>query len=306
MKFINLKTKSEEAFLSSPSVLCIGNFDGVHLGHRQLVETVLDEYSVLKDNYSSLVSGAWFFDSNFYKSVDEIFSIDEKLNVFAELGLDYAIIADFNDMKSLSPEEFVKSILKTECSCIHAVCGENFRFGKMALGNAKMLSELMCSNVSVVPLLSVENHIVSSTYIRELLASGNIEDANYLLCSKYSISEKVVHGKALGRKLGIPTVNQNVCKKKLILKNGIYATVCTIDEKKYYGVTNVGVRPTVDNNEIKNVETYIIDFDGDCYDKEIKVEFIYRIRDEIRFADVNQLKQQITKDIEVAKNYFKI
>lgn len=306
MRFINLKTKAEEAFISHPSVLCIGNFDGVHLGHRQLVASVLSEYDSLKDKYSDLVRGAWFFDSNFYKSVDEIYSIDEKLDVFASLGLDYAIIADFEEMKSLSPEEFVHNVLQKQCQCVHAVCGTNFRFGKMASGDADALTQLMSGNATVLPLLSFDDCIISSTYIRSLLSSGNIEKANILLGRNYTITERVVHGKALGRTLGIPTINQNVCAKKLILKSGIYSTICTIDDEDYYGVTNVGTRPTVENNSAKNVETHIIDYNGDCYDKCVSVEFVSRIRDEMKFSTLKELINQINNDIEQTKTFFKI
>ncbi len=301
-----MKKKAEEPFISHPSVLCIGNFDGVHLGHRQLVASVLSEYDRLKDKYADLVRGAWFFDSNFYKSVDEIYSIDEKLDVFASLGLDYAIIADFEEMKSLSPEEFVNDILEKQCRCVHAVCGTNFRFGKMASGDADALTCLMGGNATVVPLLRCDNCIISSTYIRSLLNSGDIEKANILLGRNYTVTERVVHGKALGRTLGIPTINQNVCAKKLILKSGIYCTVSTIDGKKYYGVTNVGIRPTVENGNSENVETHIIGYNGDCYDKTVRVEFISRIRDEMKFSDVEELTAQINSDIEQTKKFFKI
>lgn len=311
MRFINLKTMTEETFIPADSVLCLGNFDGVHLGHRQLVDSVLDKFETLKINNKSIVSGAWFFDSSSYKLADEIYSLDEKLSVFADLGLDYAIIADFEEMKSLSPNAFVKDVLKNDCRCIHAVCGENFRFGSQAAGNSNTLKELMDDNATIVPLLSIsktnengELIVVSSTYIRSLLACGAIEKANELLGTNYSICEEVVHGKALGRTIGIPTINQYPINKKIILSNGIYATVCTIDGKKYCGVTNVGTRPTVDNNELKNIETHIVNFNSDCYGKSIKVEFLSRIRDEKKFDGIDKLKNQIQQDIEVAKTIY--
>ena len=122
--------------------------------------------------------------------------------------------------------------------------------------------------------------------------------------SKNSGSEMVVHGKKLGRKIGIPTINQNIKSKNLILKSGIYSTICTIDNQTYYGVTNVGTRPTVDNNGCKNIETYIIDFDDDCYNKNVKLEFVYRIRDEIKFESIDELKSQIQQDILTTKRFF--
>ena len=304
MKVINLKTKTELCAISQPTVLCIGNFDGVHLGHRQLVDEVLDKHSALKNIYPNLASGAWFFDSNFYKNTREIYSLDEKLEVFTDLGLDYAIIADFNDMKSLSPSDFVTQVLKNQCKCVHAVCGENFQFGAKAMGSSSDLFELMEHNATVVSLLTKDNTIISSTYIRSLLENGDVEKANMLLAANYSITETVVKGKQLGRKLGLPTINQNTKNKDLILKNGIYSTICTIDNDKYYGITNVGIRPTVDNNQVKNIETHIINFQGDCYGKKVKIEFVSRVRDEIKFNNVEELKSQIQRDIQTAKDYF--
>ena len=306
MRIIDLKTKSQVYSLSYPTVLCIGDFDGVHLGHRQLVYSVIDKYRDLKNSFENLSTGTWFFDNNPFKTDDEIFSIDEKLDTFASLGLDYAIVVDFNEVCNLSPKAFVDDILVKKCNSIHAVCGENFRFGAKAAGSSSDLMNLMNGNATVVPLLSEgsDNTVVSSTYIRSLLINGDIEKANCLLGSNYSIDEEVVHGKALGRTIGIPTINQNVTAKKLILKNGIYATLCHFDGKKYMGVTNIGVRPTVEDSNHKNVETYIIDFNGDCYGKSIKVEFISRIRDEMKFDSIEALKNQILKDIEETKRIF--
>ncbi len=305
MKFIDLKTKAETSVILSPTVLCIGNFDGVHLGHRQLVDSVLNKIDELKTIHPNVVGGAWFFDSNFYKGTREIYTIDEKLNVFANLGLDYAIIADFDEMKSLSPENFVIDVLQNQCKCIHAVCGENFRFGAKAAGDSAYLKQLMNNHATIVPLMSVDGStVISSTYIRTLLAEGNIEKANSLLKEPYSIYETVIHGKALGRTLGIPTINQNIQGKQFILKNGIYSTLCTVDGKKFYGVTNVGVRPTVDDDGHKNIETYIIDFNSDCYDKKVRIEFIHRIRDEMKFDSIDSLKEQIQKDISATESYF--
>ena len=305
MRFIDLKTRVEATFISSPTVLCIGDFDGVHLGHRQLVASVLQQINTLKNEHPNVVSGAWFFDSNTYKAAREIYTIEEKLNVFASLGLDYAIIADFDEMKSLPPENFVYDVLQSKCNCIHAVCGENFRFGAKAAGNSNALKSMMNGNATVVPLLSVDgDKIISSTYIRELLAEGNIKKANSLLGENYTVYETVIHGKALGRTLGIPTINQNVQSKQFILKNGIYSTICTVEGKKYFGVTNVGVRPTVDDDGHKNMETYIIGFDGDCYDKMVKVEFLHRVRDEMKFDSLDALKTQIQKDINATIHYF--
>lgn len=304
MQFINLKKRSVEVALSCPTVLCIGNFDGVHLGHRQLINAVLTKCNELTNTYPTIKTGAWFFDSNFYKNTVEIYSLDEKLDVFASLGLDYAIIADFNKMKTLSPKDFVEKVLQEECKCVHAICGDNFRFGAKAAGDSIALLELMKGHASIIPLLTENSTVISSTYIRALLSDGFIEKANSLLSSNYSITEPVVQGKQLGRKIGIPTINQNIKTKELLLKNGIYSSICTINGNKYFGVTNVGLRPTVDDGTHKNIETHIIDFHDDCYGVKVKVEFISRIRDEIKFDSIEGLRTQIQKDIEITKQFF--
>ena len=207
-------------------------------------------------------------------------------------------------MKSLTPEAFVSEVLVGACSCVHAVCGENFRFGCRASGTPDILNELMHGESTVVSLFTDGDVIVSSTYIRELLRLGEIEKANRLLCNEYSLCEPVLHGKALGRKLGFPTVNQESVSKKLILKHGVYATVCTLGDKQYFGVTNVGVRPTVESTDRKNIETYMIGYDGDCYGERIKVSFVKRLRDEMKFSDIDALKVRVLADIEETKAFF--
>ena len=301
MKFIDLKTKSEETEILSPFVLCLGNFDGVHLGHRQLIKEAVK----FKNDHPNVKCGAWLFENLSSKSAKPIFSTEQKLEAFSKLGLDYAFIADFHSVRSLSPEVFVNEVLKSECRCVHAICGENFRFGAKASANAHDLVSLMGKNATVVPLLKSDGEVVSSTLIRSLLELGEIEKANLLLGDCYSVCEPVLHGKALGRTLGIPTINQSLPDDRLILKGGIYATVCYIDEKKYAGVTNVGVRPTVEDSTAKNIETHIIGFSDYCYGKRVKTEFYTRIRDEIKFSSVDELKDQITKDIDTVKEYFK-
>lgn len=303
MKYINLKTGKEESFPARPSVLCIGNFDGVHLGHRQLVCQVKERYEALRAGIPDLSCGAWFFTCAAYKRADDIFTTSEKLEIFASLGLDYAIAADFSEVASLSPEQFVSEILKNKCGCVHAVCGENFRFGAGAAGDSSLLCTLMSGEATVVPLLSVDGETVSSTYIRRLLSEGNIEHANRLLGSNYSVSEPVVHGKALGRAIGFPTINQSANSKKILLKSGIYASICTVDGKKYIGATNWGLRPTVESSGIMNLETTLADYSGDCYGKEVKTEFVARIRDEEKFDNIELLRERIAEDLAAAKKY---
>ena len=306
MKLINLKDKKQESEIPSPFVLCLGNFDGVHLGHRQLIKETVRVCEAIKKSDPNVACGAWLFDNNFYKSAPQIFSTEQKLEAFARLGLEFAFIADFDEMKGLSPDEFVRRILKDSCHCIHAVCGENFRFGAKASADASSLVSLMGGNATVVPLFSQDGKVVSSTLIRAFLENGEIEKANVLLGESFHVCQPVVHGKELGRTIGAPTINQIPTHEPFVLSDGIYATKTVINEKSYPSVTNVGVRPTVENTCAKNIETHVIGFSGDCYGENIRVEFYSRLRDEIRFSSVEELKEQIAKDIKAILEYFNL
>lgn len=306
MRFFDLKGGSAVPYIPVPTLLCVGNFDGVHLGHRQLIErarSCLDALTL--GGEEKLAFGVWFFDSSSYKGQDQLCTLEEKLTIFASLGFEYAAVAEFNEMRYLSPVEFVSEILIGNCRCRHAVCGENFRFGRGAAGDAAELCRLMGGNATVVPLLSLGGDIVSSSRIRLLLSCGEIDAANALLGGHYSICEIVVHGKELGRTLGVPTINQYPTRKPLLLSNGVYATLCTLDGVRYLGVTNVGIRPTTDTNGVKNAETYLLDYTGECYGRLVNVEFIARLRDEMHFSDLSELSAQVGTDIENARALLK-
>lgn len=295
MKFINLSSLCEGGSLPDACVLCLGNFDGVHLGHRQLVKTALD----YKHSHPSVLCGAWLFADLSYKSAPSIYSVEQKLYELAQLGLNCAFIADFNEVKDLSPADFVNGILKAQCHCVHAVCGENFRFGKGASASADMLLSLMNGHASVVPLFKIAENTVSSTAVRAFLQEGDTISASSYLGRDYSVSLPVIHGKELGRSLGFPTINQDA-PEGFLLKKGVYATVCEIDGLEYAGVTNVGVRPTVDSFAHENIETHVIGFSGDCYGKTVKISFVERIRDEMRFDSLDELIRQISDDARTA------
>lgn len=304
MKLINLKSNTQENETASRFVLCLGNFDGVHLGHRQLVEQTVRICKEMQKTNPDVACGAWLFDDHSYKSASRIFSTEQKLEMLAQIGLDYAFVADFNKIKFFTPEAFVNGVLKEECKCIHAVCGENFRFGARAAADASRLVSLMEGNATVIPLLSQNGEVVSSTLIRALLGCGEIEKANALLGDRFYICEPVIHGKELGRTIGVPTINQLPKCSPFALSGGIYVTRSFVNEKSYPSITNVGVRPTVESTDIPNIETHIIGFSGDCYEDKIKVEFFARLRDEIKFSSINELKTQISRDICAALKYF--
>lgn len=295
----------------SAAVLCLGNFDGIHLGHRKLIEATLAAKE--SDAFASegLMAGAWFFRTPPSEvltgvAVPQIMTLEEKLSKFAELGLDCAYLADFSEMHRLSPSAFVNDVLKAICHCVFAVCGFNFHFAYKGEGNADTLKNLMDGNAHVIDCLSIDGETVSSSRIRTLLQKGDVSAAEALLGGGYSLSAPVLHGKKLGREMGFPTINQVFPSTAVIPKNGIYVTSTLIDGRPYPSVSNIGVRPSVEVAGGVNCETHIIGFEGDLYGKAPTVIFKARLRDEQAFPSLDALITQIGRDIEATKTYYGI
>ena len=309
MTVIDLHTL-KEAQAPEHSVLCLGNFDGVHLGHRALVAEVLSKKEQLIKKYPDLKCGAWFFrrppiDILTGKTTALLTDNAQKLAFFSSLGLDYAFICDFEEIGDFSPQKFVSDVLKKDCGCIFAVCGYNFKFGNKALGDAKLLNQLMDGNSSTVDQVMLGDESISSSKIRGLIAEGDIIKANTLLGRKFTIHGQVLHGKKLGRTIGIPTINQELASNSAMLKRGIYISRTYVDGKWLPSVSNIGIRPSVEDSHKLNCETYILGFDRDIYGQDVAVEFHCRLRDEQKFDSVEDLKAQITKDIKNTEIYFK-
>lgn len=307
---IDLKSMKEIA-PPDAAVLCLGNFDGIHLGHRKLIDATLEAKRELSVMHEGLVSGAWFFRTPPSEvltgvAVPQIMTLEEKLARFAELGLDCAYLADFSELHELSPSAFVHDVLQSECHCVFAICGFNFHFAYKGEGNADTLRALMNGQAHVVDCLSIDGETVSSSRIRILLQNGDVAEAEKLLGVGYSLRAPVLHGKKLGREMGIPTINQVFPRAAVIPKNGIYVTSTLIEGKSYPSVSNIGVRPSVETAGGVNCETHIIGFDGDLYDQTLTVIFKARLRDEQTFPSLSALIAQIGQDIEKTKTYYGI
>ena len=235
-------------------------------------------------------------------------SNEEKNEIFAENGLDYAIYEDFDTVRDYTPEQFVEIILTQKLDCRLAVFGFNFRFGRNRTGTPEILSQLFRKSgrtVIVAEAVKTDTGIISSTSIRDAIEKGEIEKANEMLGRTYSINLPVVYGKQLGRTIGIPTINQTIPSDKVKPKNGIYASKCLIDGKAFMGVSNIGFRPTVNNDVCDiNCETHIIGYEGCLYEKTVKVSFYKKLRDEQKFDGVEELKKAIEKDILSVREYF--
>ena len=304
IQYIPLQAEQSNA-ISEANILCLGNFDGVHLAHR----TLLREAKKLKlEKIPHAKCGVLCFEkpSTDYFSKNpskHLTTLEQKLQYFADEGIDFVLVIDFGTIKNLSPETFVNDILIGQCACIATVCGYNYHFGKGGVGNYELLQQLFTSeNAIVVPAVYQDGDTVSSTRIRALLKDGKVKEAKELLTVPFSITAPVEHGKGLGRHLGAPTFNQTPAEELLIPAHGVYFTRCTIDNQTYYGVTNIGTRPTVDVDASLNIETHLLDFEGDLYQKELRVEFLDYIRPEQRFESKEALQKQIQQDIKAVKD----
>ncbi len=290
-----LKTVEAEESFDSPLSIAIGNFDGVHKGHSKLIRTAV---AFAKEN--GIKSAVWTFRSLSNKpGATFLTSLDEKLALFGELGADYALVEDFEAVRELSPEEFV-ILLKEKYHTVNAVCGYNFRFGKNGAGDSvdlKKLCEKYGLLCEIVAPVTFDTMTVSSTYIRELCETGELEKAALFSEHPFFISGKVKHGKALGRTMGSPTANVDFPEGHTIPQNGVYATFCEFDGEMHKAVTNIGIRPTFDDGDSVSCEVCILDTDvPELYGKTVKVIFVSKIRNEIKFENINSLVRQIAED----------
>lgn len=289
--------------------VALGNFDGIHLGHRKIVDNC-----VQKAREEGLVSLVWSFrrhpehilKGNF--SSGNIISLSDKEAILKEAGIDHLFLEDFERVRNLTPEEFCEKILIRQLSARFVFCGFNFRFGKNGAGDAAFLKEYLASKgieVFAEEPVCMGGASVSSTRIRALLAEGEMEEVQILLGRPYSIRFPVLHGKRLGRTLGFPTLNQAFPEEYVTPKKGVYAVRVIFDGKNYFGVCNVGSRPTVDDDDQVIAETHLLDFSGDLYGKEVRVEFHRFLRAETKFSSLEELKLQIGKDRENVRLFWK-
>lgn len=305
MKIIDAMNSSEKKYVTA---VALGNFDGIHIGHQYLLKSNIE-----KAKEKNLKPSVLFFknhtktilkkDENF--KIDILTSFEEKIQLLKELGIEIVYVMDFNErIMKLSPELFVKNILLERLNAKLVTVGFDYRFGYKAQGDSNYLKELGKANgfvVNVIDPVYVEGEIVSSTIIRNLIINGYIEKANKLLGRNYCLIGTVIKGRSRGRKLGFPTANIRLNDRYVIPKTGVYKTFTYVDNSKFLSLTNIGYNPTFNEKNLK-IETYILDFDEDIYDSIIKIEFMEFIRDDIKFNSVEELKNQMHKDVLYIKN----
>lgn len=288
------------------TVIAVGNFDGVHRGHQQLIKRSIN------DAESSGSKSAVFTFSNHPRNVisndpvKNILDPEEKIAIFEDLGIDYLFNIPFTmDIASMSAREYVEELLLKKFRMREVCCGFNYRFGSKAAGDTKLLMELSLEKefgIHVMEPVVIDGEVVSSTIIRKAIEDGDIRKCNKLLGRSYSIGGEVVVGNKLGRTIGFPTSNLIIDDTMVTPPSGVYITYCSYNGVKYPSITNVGFKPTIGEYD-KNVETHIFDFDSILYGKNIKVEFVKMIRPEKKFDSIDDLKKQITDDCIKVKAY---
>jgi riboflavin kinase/FMN adenylyltransferase len=295
-------------FTGNECVLAMGYFDGVHLGHRRVIQKAIDKAHEL-----GIQSAVMTFDPHPREILGKsgytryLTPLDEKLSQFEKMGVDLAYIVHFDiSFSSIYPEDFIDEFL-VRLQPRHVVVGFDYTFGHKGLGTAITLQQFANGRygVEVVSPINRFGEKVSSTLIREYLYNGQIHEANHFLGRPYRLKGTVVHGEKRGRTIGFPTANIGLTQPFIIPKNGVYGVKVYWKQEVYEGVINIGIKPTFENQrKEKSLEVHLFHFSGDLYDEELEVEFLFFIRDEQKFAGVEKLIEQIHEDVEVARVKF--
>lgn len=290
------------------TVCALGLFDGVHRGHRLVINTAVSMAQELAAR-----SAVFTFRTDTVTSkghdgrIEMILTDNEKRRHFEDMGVELLYSPGFDELKDMSAEDFVKEILVGLLNCRAVVCGSDFRFGKGAEGDCNTLElygRIYGINVTVCDKLSYKGDEVSSTMIRECIRTGRIEKANELLGYIFGLRLRVEHGRELGRTWNFPTINQQIPQGQIMPKFGVYATRVLLDGEEKFGVTNIGVKPTLKIHDAPLAETYILDFEGDLYGKEIEILLDKFIRPEKGFDSFDALRAQIAKDTAKVRRFY--
>ena len=293
---------SLEAASFQNSWLTIGVFDGVHRGHREIITKLVSDAHThhapavvltFDPHPATVLTG---------REIRCLTTPDERANLLAALGVDVVITQRFTPNLSAATALEYMTTLKKSLGLTHLLIGYDFALGKGREGNAARLKEIgqdLDYSVEVVSALSDESGVISSTEIRKLISTGNISEASKLLGYRYQLGGEVIHGEGRGKTINFPTANVNYPKGKVMPPNGIYACWAHLGNKKFMAATNIGLNPTfTPERQIPSLEAYLLDFDRDIYGETMQLEFVTRLRDEIRYTSVDALIKQIHDDVD--------
>jgi riboflavin kinase / FMN adenylyltransferase len=304
-----LKIKSTlESYSKNKSVVTIGTFDGVHIGHQKIIERLV---KIAKTENLQAVVLTFFPHPRMVIQKDAniklINTIDEKSKLLEKLGVNNLVIKEFTlEFSRLTALEFVRDVLVNKLQVKHIIIGYDHHFGRNRTANVndlKEFGEVYDFEITEISAQDIAEVTVSSTKIRNALLNGDIKEANTFLGYHFMLTGVVVKGKSLGKQIGFPTANLHIQENyKLIPKNGSYIVKSDIEGKTVFGMMNIGINPTV-NGEEQSIEVHFFDFDKDIYDKKIEVQLLDRLRDEQKFNSIASLKAQLFIDKKQSLDY---
>lgn len=289
------------------TAITIGKFDGVHIGHQKLLDKVL---GAKEEECSAVVFTFDRFPGKILSGSEQTYllSEDEKQEFMREYGMDYYVMFPFSqETASMEPEEFVSEVLVKTMHVEKLYVGNDFRFGKDRKGDIHLLERLSDQFGFTFEAIKKETYldeVVSSSRIREEILHGITENVTAMLGRPYRFSGTVIHGKRLGRTIGVPTINVEIPENKIRPENGVYCSKVTISGTEFNGITNIGTKPTVQDEQIFGAETYLFDCNDDLYEKEVTIELLHYVRMEQKFSSIDDLMQQLERDKQYAKDYF--
>jgi len=304
---VEIICQSTDFQINENTAVSIGKFDGVHVGHRKLLADILE---AKKDGLASCVftfdtDAAFFFGTD---SKGELNTREEKRRLFEKMGIDYLVEFPLTkETAATEPEDFVQRYLKNQMHAKLIVAGEDLSFGARGRGNIRLLQSMadaMDFQVKTIEKVQMDGDVVASTRIRNLLKEGKIPRVNQMLGMPYSIYGTVLHGNQIGRTIGFPTVNIQPDADKLMPPFGVYMSKVLLEGKTYPGITNIGVKPTVEEKKIVGVETFLYNFEENVYGKDICVQLYEFTRPETNFHGLEQLKAQLERDISEGALYW--
>ena len=299
---------TDNAEIMRPTVLTLGVFDGLHLGHQLIMRTVVERASA-----TGAVPTVITFDPHpravlHSESAPPLLqTFDQKIEAFGVLGIEQTIVVRFTrKFAQVRAEDFLRDVVHERLQATEVYLGRGFAFGRDREGNIELLKKVsgqLGFSAAEVPEVQLRGHRISSSRIRELLKQGRVNLVRYMLGRPYGVEGRVVRGKERGRTLGFPTANL-APQNRVIPRNGVYVTATLIDGIWRRSITNVGTRPTFETIEEPSVETFVINWSGDLYGDVVRVRFLHRIRDEKKFDGIESLKKQIGYDLSRANKYF--
>lgn len=300
----------KENLIDQESVIGLGNFDGIHLGHRAIISKTIE--IARKNNIKSSVL-------LFKEHTNEIFphfpsfyisSLEDKIEILEELGIDIIYIIDFtHEFAKLNRDQFILEFIRDRLKAKTLVCGKDYTFGKKSEANVShILSYVEDGKIDayIVDDFTYKGQILSSTSIRKLILEGRVKEAGMLLGSNYKVKGEVIHGFKIGSKeLGYPTANIKLDFNYILPKEGVYISYFYHQDKKYLSLTSIGTNPTVTDSKNIKFEVYIVDFDSKIYGEKVEIEFVDWIRGQIKFNDKEGLIKQMDEDLEYSLNYMR-